>query len=437
MPGSSILYAFYGDDFTGSTDALQQLGSHGVPSALFLRPPTARDLAAFPEARAIGIAGESRSRGPEWMDENLPGIFERMRSFGAPVNQYKVCSTFDSSPSAGCIGRAIELGMQVFGGDAPAPTLVPIVVAAPHLRRYVAFGHLFAAEPGGGVVRIDRHPMSRHPVTPMRESDLRRHLGRQTALPVGLVDLTELQPGAPAPSLRGRGVTLFDGVDAATQARAGELIWMQARESPLFSASSSGLTAALIAAWRKEGLLPPDPPVRTAPAPASPLLALSGSCSVATERQIRQALDRGFFGIRIEPSQLLDASSAGAGRILQAASEALRSGLSTVLYTALGAPSGQACGSALGSALGDLLLQLLSVRRVPRVVLCGGDTCSHAVQRLDADALTWASDLCSGAPVCRTHSGDPRLDGLELVLKGGQLGGDDLLLRARDGAAAP
>ena len=126
----SLLYTFYGDDFTGSTDVLEQLASNGVLTALFLAPPTPAQLAAFPDLKAIGIAGDSRSRSPEWMSANLPPIFAALRQFGAPIVHYKVCSTFDSSPTHGSIGRAIELGIAAFD-----PAFVPIVVGSPHLRR--------------------------------------------------------------------------------------------------------------------------------------------------------------------------------------------------------------------------------------------------------------------------------------------------------------
>jgi len=73
---------------------------------------------------------------------------------------------------------------------------VPVAVAAPHLKRFVLFGNLFAAA-GRDVYRIDWHPtMSRHPVTPMDEADLRRHLARQTRLRIGSVDILALQNGA-------------------------------------------------------------------------------------------------------------------------------------------------------------------------------------------------------------------------------------------------
>src|SRR5580704_10150831 len=100
---SAPLFCYYGDDFTGSTDALEALAANGVPSVLFVDPPDDGDLARFPDCRAVGVAGESRSRSPEWMAEHLPAIFRTLLDYGAPICQYKVCSTFDSSPECGSI----------------------------------------------------------------------------------------------------------------------------------------------------------------------------------------------------------------------------------------------------------------------------------------------------------------------------------------------
>ncbi len=423
-----ILYSFYGDDFTGSTDVLEQLGSNSVRAVLFIGTPSAAHLAKFSDVQAIGIAGDSRSRPPEWMSAHLPAIFSRLREFGAPVMHYKVCSTFDSSPTSGSIGRAMEIGMEVF-----SPAFVPIVVGAPHLRRYVAFGNLFAADADGVVQRIDRHPMSQHPVTPMHEADLRVHLAAQTRTRIGLIDLPALQSGRGNDAVcslvnGGCAAILFDTIDAETQATVGTLLWGQARQRPIFSVGSSGLTAALISAWGAAALLSEPPAAEKLPA-ARPLLVVSGSCSEKTQRQIRYALAHGYRGVALDPVALIDGDGVAHAAALRAAGKSLAAGQNTVLYTALGPTQAAAYGSELGTALGKLLRELLgqahtSPSPVRRVVICGGDTASHAVQQLGIHALTWAANLQPGGPLCRAHA-DSELDGLELVLKGGQVGTDD------------
>ncbi|WP_163140103.1 four-carbon acid sugar kinase family protein, partial [Arhodomonas sp. KWT] len=252
------LLAYYGDDFTGSTDVMEALSVNGVPTVLFLRRPTAAELARFPEARAVGIAGISRAKSPAWMDEHLPGIFAGLRALGAPLVHYKICSTFDSAPEIGSIGRAIDIGARVLG-----TRQTPVVVGAPVLRRYQAFGNLFATV-GDETYRIDRHPtMSCHPVTPMTEGDLRRHLARQTDKPVALMDVLALwsedYPARHRALLDGdAGVLLYDVLDDVTQRRTGELLWRDVTDGAdsRFCVGSSGVEYALIAHWRASGAVP-------------------------------------------------------------------------------------------------------------------------------------------------------------------------------------
>jgi 3-oxoisoapionate kinase len=422
------LYAYYGDDFTGSTDVLEALALAGVRTVLFTGMPTEERWREFADCQAFGIAGESRSRTPDWMSGHLPAVFARLSALGAPIVHYKTCSTFDSSPQTGSIGRALEIGR-----DTLSPAFIPIVVAAPHLRRYVVFGNLFAAS-GGEVHRIDRHPSMRcHPVTPMYEADLRRHLAAQTRLPIGLVDLTAFSQGRAPAALaqclsRGDAAVLFDGMGEAELAETGRLLWHHATQQPhagsthpLFGAGSSGLTYALLAAWRQGHVIGGEPK-HTPAAPAETLLVLSGSCSPVTERQIRAALANGYHGIRLEMETAFEEAVTH-----------LRAGQSTVIYSALGPlpAATQPGGEALGRRAGALLRRILGATGVRRVVLAGGDTSSHAVGELGIHALTWAASLEPGAPLCRAHAQTPDLDGLQLVLKGGQVGSDDFFERVR------
>ena len=111
----------------------------GLPTVLFLDVPTPERLARFAGFRGIGIAGVARSRNPDWMDQHLPPVFRALAELEAPVSHYKICSTLDSSPHVGSIGRAVELAVPILGGE-----WHPLVVAAPAIARYQAFGNLFA-----------------------------------------------------------------------------------------------------------------------------------------------------------------------------------------------------------------------------------------------------------------------------------------------------
>jgi 3-oxoisoapionate kinase len=82
----------------------------------------------------------------------------------------------------------------------------------------------------------------------------------------------------------------------------------------------------------------------------------------------------------------------------------------------------QACGALLK-------LVLERVPAVRRVGIAGGDTSSISVEALGIWALGFAGLLSPGASLVRVHADDPRLDGLELMLKGGQMGSADVFER--------
>ena len=438
----SLLLTFYGDDFTGSTDALEVLASAGVPTILFLTIPTDAQLRAASGARAIGIAGISRSQDPAWMDANLPAAFARMKALEAPMFHYKVCSTFDSAPSVGNIGRAAEIGRAMFGARP-----VPVVVGAPALGRYVMFGNLFATA-AGVTYRIDRHPvMSRHPSTPMDEADLRLHLARQTRLGSALVDHIALNT-LPPEELRRRvrdaeaGLVVIDTVDAATQTVVGRILWPDENARPVFVIGSSGVEFSLADRWRELGLVPATVETRR-PEPVDRIAVLSGSCSPITELQIRRALESGFTGLPLDPQALI-ASSAAMDEAAQRAVDVLAEGGSPLLYTALGPAAGVAAQAGedaiafnthLGERLGIVFRDILRRSGVRRAVVAGGDTSGHVTSQLGLYALSYRAALVRGCPLCLTHAERPEFDGRELALKGGQMGGETFFSHVRAGTA--
>lgn len=421
--------AFYGDDFTGSTDVMEALTVHGVPTVLFLAPPDETALARFSDCRAIGVAGISRTKSPEWMSEHLPAIFASLRDLKPAILHYKTCSTFDSSPEVGSIGRAIEIGREVC-----AAKTVPLVVGAPVLKRYVVFGNLFATA-DGVTYRIDRHPtMSRHPVTPMREGDLRLHLAQQTPLRVDLVDVLA-ETAARYRELRDGGspVVLFDTLTPDDARRVGEAVWALREQPVQFVAGSSGVEYALVGFWRSRGWLPePAPPPD--PGPADRLFVFSGSCSPGTERQIRWAMAHGFRGIRVDAKALLD-GGLEEERVRRETKAAMAAGESVVAYTALGPDDAAGIPPAgrvrLAERTGTLAAALIQETGARRIVIAGGDTSGFVTRELGIEALRMLRPMYPGSPLCTAYGSGGTL---ELLLKGGQVGGEDLFGAVRRGS---
>lgn len=442
---------WYGDDFTGSAAVMEVLAFAGVASVLFTDIPSQALLARFGDCRGIGIASTARSHDPAWMDENLPAPLRFLDGLGAPILHYKICSTFDSAPEIGSIGKAMEIGLRIRPAKA-----VPLLTAAPAMRRYQAFGHLFA---GGldGVHRLDRHPvMAHHPVTPMAESDLLRHLTAQTDLPGGLIDLEALarDPQAQADALLAEGARILslDSMDAVSEGAAGALIWRN-RTQMGFVAGSQGVEYALVRHWQNIGLLPPVAPPGSA-GRVDQIAAVSGSVSPVTARQLSWAGANGFALLPFDAVTVCgppEALSAEEDRLVAQAIAAAATGASPVIHSAAGhdgpevarfraalSSSGMDAGTAnrrIGQALGRILDRVLRETGIRRAVISGGDTSGHGMRQLGLSALVAKAPTIPGAALCTAY-GEGAHDGLEIALKGGQMGSQDYFGWIRDGGGA-
>lgn len=425
------LFAFYGDDFTGSTDALEYLVRGGVESVLFVNAPNDAMLDRFPNAQAIGIAGNSRVMSPKEMDQHLPIAFETLKNLRPQFVHYKICSTFDSSPTIGNIGRAIEIGRRVFNSP-----FVPLVVGAPMLGRYCAFGNLFARSGLDSVpFRLDRHPtMQHHPVTPMNEADLRLHLKSQTSTPIDLFDISSLDAPEVDSLFQKRigdhPVILIDAVSEEHLRTIGRLLDQGRQPNQcLFTVGSSAIELAVTRHWQDRGITESDCTAEE-PTNRGPIAVVSGSCSPVTARQIEHAMQHGFSGIRLDVGALLTRSRHRdeINRAIDLATAAIDRSQSVIAHLALGSDddriqnSDPTSADMLGESLGEILYGILQRVPLKRAATTGGDTSGRIARQLGIEALEVIGPIAPGAPLCRAHSVDPDVDGLEITFKGGQVG---------------
>jgi uncharacterized protein YgbK (DUF1537 family) len=236
---------------------------------------------------------------------------------------------------------------------------------------------------------------------------------------------------------------LLDVADLETQRHAGRQLWRRAPCHGAFAVGSSGVEYALILAWREAGLIAEEPTFQPADA-VERLAVVSGSVSPTTENQIRAACQAGFEAIALDPVALsLPDSEATVGEAVREGMMVLQAGRSVILHTALGPQSNRGAEidqtpdarHKLGRALGDILKRLVLEAGLRRAVIAGGDTSSHALGRLGVDALTTRMPLpqTPGSPLCTAHSDLKEIDGLEVAMKGGQIGGDDYFNMMRNG----
>ncbi len=446
-----ILISFYGDDHTGTAATAEALTQSGLPTVIFSEPPSPAYLEQhFPRVRAVGIPGTARTLPAQDLPQVLAPIFVSLKAYQSPVYIYKVCSTFDSSETVGNIGRAIELGVQIF-----SPDFIPILPAAPKLGRYTVFGNHFAAVGDREVFRLDRHPsMANHPVTPMAEADLRQHLARQTNLTSGLINILEIAEGPLRINSRiddhlaaGAALIFFDCLTDADLSVVCETVFKRTSGvKSLFFVGSQELGYGLTAALKKTGILSEQAGIDTSEKVGDvrgPILVLSGSCATVSGEQILWAKNNGFYDLPISPHNLLDAARRHSDRlkIVASAITMLAEGKSVILHTAIG-PADERIAAMkhaierlslthseandiLGRELGAVALEILTGSAVKRVAISGGDTAGRIQKMLRIEALQISASIGIAAPLCYVYSRLPEINGLEIAFKGGQIGSAD------------
>jgi uncharacterized protein YgbK (DUF1537 family) len=420
-------FGWYGDDFTGATDTLASLAQQGLRALLFLSQPSPAQLDRAGPLDAVGIAGASRAMAPAAMMTELPPIGRLFRDLGLRILQYKCCSTFDSAAEVGSIGAAVAALRPAFRNP-----FLPILGGQPSLGRYCLFSHAFAAAGTGGTVhRLDRHPTMRaHPVTPMTESDLRRHLAPQGlsriealhypdyALPPEALDALLAQRLAERPE-----AMLLDVSRTEDLPVLGRLLWAAAATRPLLAVGPSSVAQALASCW-------PGGPMEQAPpalAPSrGPVFVMVGSLSPVSRQQVARATS--YRPLSADAARLSTDPGYGEALALEAC-HWLKAGADVLVAT--GQREGTAASAAVASATAGFVARVVRQVPVARLGIAGGDTSSLAAQALDLWGLSYKTILAPGVTLCRGHSDDPALDGIELMLKGGQMGPPDLLEQFR------
>ena len=233
---------------------------------------------------------------------------------------------------------------------------------------------------------------------------------------------------------QGPDAVLFDIAQVSHLATVGRIIWQQAQRQRLLAAGPSSVVQALAAHWQTTPVTPNE-----AVLPAKgPVLVLAGSLSPMTARQVRAASS--YAHVPLDAARLADDATY---RTRTAHQMALRLGQGAHVLACTSPPGtvkppGPTVDArSLALACGALLAQVLKAVPVQRLGIAGGDTSSHAVQALNAWGLSYQAQLAPGVALCRLHSDDARLNGLEIMLKGGQMGSETLFEELLTGTPAP
>jgi uncharacterized protein YgbK (DUF1537 family) len=422
-------FGWYGDDFTGATDTLATLARRGRRAFLFLRIPDPQQLAQAGDLEAIGIAGAARAMGPDEMQAELAPVGAFFRGLGVRILHYKCCSTFDSAPALGNISEAARILREYV-----AHKTVAIIGGQPSLGRYCTFSNLFASfGADGGVFRLDRHPtMSWHPATPMTEADLRQHLGALGMQNIEAIHwpLLASDPEAVAAEWQRLSKTAFavllDALDTRHVNAIGHLLRAESRIQSLLVVGPSSVAQAFFEE-REVQVSPPATPE------VGPVLAFVGSLSPTT--RVQMAAARSYTRLAVDPDSILSSSEARE-RIIEKAAAALAQGEHVMLSTAPEAGSAPHSASAdLATVSAFLVDEILKRHPVRRLAIAGGDTSSRIVGHLGYWGLGYHSQMSNGVAASLARSDDISRDRMLVMLKGGQMGHEQLFESFLEGKA--
>ncbi|WP_280153805.1 3-oxo-tetronate kinase [Piscinibacter sp. XHJ-5] len=407
------------DDFTGATDVASMLVRAGMRTVQLIGVP--HDDAA-PSADALVIALKSRTvPAAQAVTESLAALRWLQRA-GARQFYFKYCSTFDSTP-AGNIGPVAEALLEAL--DADFAIACP---AFPENGRTVFRGHLFV-----GDQLLSDSGMRDHPLTPMTDANLVRVLQAQSRAAVGLVRHDIVAAGAEA--VRGRFDELrADGVRLAVADAIADADLRVLAEAcaglPLITAGS-GVALGLPSVYAARGWLRPDAAAASLPAVGGHAAVVSGSCSTATNAQVRHWLEAGRPAFRID-ARALAAGEPVAAQALDFAAARLPHEAALVYATASpedvkavqAALGAERAGALVEECLAEVAASLVHAG-VRRLVVAGGETSGAVVQALGVRVLRIGATIAPGVPWTQAE-GRPLL----LALKSGNFGAADFFSRA-------
>ncbi|MCP2635554.1 four-carbon acid sugar kinase family protein [Microbacterium sp. HD4P20] len=411
----SIVLGVIADDITGACDVAAGVTAAGLSAEVRLGVP---DPGRSPSSDCVIVALKSRTAPVASAVAESVAVARVLREWGAGRIFQKYCSTFDSTDD-GNIGPVADALVDELGvwGSVGTP-------ATPAVGRTMHRGHLFV-----GDRLLSESSLAHHPLTPMRDADLVRVLGRQTPHRVGFVPIEQARAGADAVAsgirdLRDEGVrhVLLDAVEDRDLDAAAAAV---AHADGVLLGGAAGLAVALA---RRLGA--GATPVVAAP-PAGRALVLSGSGSERTRGQVAA-----FAGPRFDLDT--DALAGDFDAVVAEALAFVRSCDTVPLVSATAEPAtvahaqerwGRERAAALvEDALATIAVAAVDELGVRRILVAGGETSGAVAAGLGVDVLRVRRVAAPG--VAWTTATDEAGRALDLCFKSGNFGGTDFFTEA-------
>ena len=412
------------DDFTGATDLANNLVRSGMRVVQMIGVPGG---ALDTDADAVVVTLKSRTLPKnEAIAQSLDAL-RWLQAQGAHQVYFKYCSTFDSTPR-GNIGPVTEALMDALASLEGADFTIA-TPAFPDNQRTVFKGHLFV-----GDVPLNESGMQNHPLTPMTDSNLVRVLQAQCRRKVGLIDYKVVAQGESAIRARigelraqGVGLAIVDAISNDDLLRLGPAL----KGMPLVTAGS-GVAIGLASNFG----IAPSTIASALPATTGLKAIVSGSCSLATNRQMRRFIETGNPAFGIDALQIAAGVDVTAQALAWAAPLLSQGPVliystadSNAVKTVQGKLGVQQAGAMLEGALAAVARGLVELG-VRQIVVAGGETAGACVQALNITQMKIGPQIDPGVPWCYAHThAAPSVD-LHLALKSGNFGTDDFFTKA-------
>jgi 3-dehydrotetronate 4-kinase len=415
-----LLLGCIADDFTGATDLANNLVRSGM-RVLQINGLPKQGLPA--KVDAVVIALKSRTiAAQDAIDQSLTAL-AWLRQQGAEQIYFKYCSTFDSTPQ-GNIGPVTEALMDAMGLDFTIAT-----PAFPDNGRTVFKGHLFV-----GDVLLHESGMQNHPLTSMTDPNLVRVLQSQCKRKVGLIDYKTVMAGADAIRARihelweqGVRIAVVDAISNDDLMRIG----LACNKLQLVTAGS-GVAIGL----PQNHSLKPSSTASALPPAKGHRAIVSGSCSLATNRQVQHFIAAGYPALAIDPQRIAQ----GADVVSEALSWArpLLGQSPILVYSTAPAQNLKSVQSLLGAEAAGAMVEdvLARIARglvqagIQQLIVAGGETSGACVQALNVTQMQIGSQIDPGVPWCHAQSDAAGSQGLHIALKSGNFGTDDFFSKA-------
>jgi uncharacterized protein YgbK (DUF1537 family) len=201
--------------------------------------------------------------------------------------------------------------------------------------------------------------------------------------------------------------------------------WMEQlnnNNESLFSVGGSSIEMALGNYWQEKSLLNA---VHEWPivAPADQLLVVSGSCSPVTAAQIAYAKQQGFEELILDAVSICNNKGIDE-TTFDLVKEKFLNNNQLIVHTG-NKQANNLSSAILGTALGLIAKYAITNCGIKRVIVAGGDTSSYAARAMEIEAVEMIASVVKGAPLCKAHSANKNMNGLEVNFKGGQVGSEN------------